>query len=468
MNREKKLIKNTIILSFGNLFTKLITFFLLPLYTSILTTAEYGVVDLLNTLVSLLLPIVTFQIEQAVFRYLIEKRDSYQEKCQIISTTIITVFFQSIIYLILFFILSSFIDNKYKIFLATNVIAYIFASLFQQIARGFGDNKTYTVSSIFSGVFTIIFNVFFLVVIRLNAYGMLIGTMVGQIACIVFLTYKLEINKYFSVKKFDKKLLKKMWKYSLPLVPNSISWWVFNASDRVIVSIILGLGMTGILSASNKFATLYIMAYNFFHLSWLETISLHIKDNDIKIFFNNIFNKVLKIFISIALGIIGVMPFVYPLMINSKFFDGYYQVPIIMVGSVLNVIVALDTAIYVAYKDTKSIAITSGIAALINIIIHLLLINVIGLYASSLSTLIAYLLMLIFRHYDIKKKYCEIRIDLKIIISSLFVLGLIIPLYYSKKIGLHIVGFIIVIIYAILINKNLIYSMLKYIKKRIG
>lgn len=47
---------------------------LLPLYTGILSTEEYGIVDLLNTLVSLLLPIVTFQVEQAVFRELIEVR----------------------------------------------------------------------------------------------------------------------------------------------------------------------------------------------------------------------------------------------------------------------------------------------------------------------------------------------------------------------------------------------------------
>ena len=74
MDREKKLAKNTVILTIGKLCTQLITFFLLPLYTAVLSTEEYGTVDLLNTLVSLLLPIVTFQIEQAVFRFLIEIR----------------------------------------------------------------------------------------------------------------------------------------------------------------------------------------------------------------------------------------------------------------------------------------------------------------------------------------------------------------------------------------------------------
>ena len=80
MNRERALFKNTVIITIGKICTQLITFFLLPLYTSILTTEEYGTVDLLNTLASLLLPIVTFQVEQAVFRRLIDNRDKERYK----------------------------------------------------------------------------------------------------------------------------------------------------------------------------------------------------------------------------------------------------------------------------------------------------------------------------------------------------------------------------------------------------
>ena len=63
MNKEKQLIKNTAIVSIGKICTQLITFFLLPLYTALLTTEQYGVVDLMNTLVALFLPIVTLQIK---------------------------------------------------------------------------------------------------------------------------------------------------------------------------------------------------------------------------------------------------------------------------------------------------------------------------------------------------------------------------------------------------------------------
>lgn len=467
MGRGQSLVKNTIILAIGNLFTKLITFFLLPLYTAVLSTEEYGIVDLLNTLVSLLLPIVTFQIEQAMFRKLIDIRDNEKDKKSVISTGVFSVLIQCIIYLILFFIISSFIDNNYKIFLATNVVAYIFASLFQQIARGFGDNKSYTISSIFSGIFTIVFNVIFLVAIKLQAYGMLLGTMIGQIACVVYLFFKLKIYKYLSLKSFDKEILKSLWKYSLPLIPNSISWWVFNASDRVIVSAILGLGLNGILSAANKFSSVYIMVYNFFHLSWIESISLHINDNDIEEFFSKMFNTALRLFVSMGIGIIAVMPFVYPVMIDDKFSDGYYQIPILMIGSILNVFVALETAIYVAKKDTKAIGITSTVSAIINIIVHLILIKFIGLYAASISTLIAYLIICIYRHIDINKKYYRIKIDKLIIFSTIIILSILLPIYYINNKVLCFCGFILAGLYALVINRKSIDTILLMVKEKV-
>ena len=130
MNREKSLFKNTIIITIGKICTQLITFLLLPLYTGILTTAEYGTVDLLNTLVSLCLPIITLQIEQAVFRELLEVRNKEQEIKDIISSAIFTVIVQSIIFLILFVIVAPAFKNVYKYF-----FLYFFFLIFANYER---------------------------------------------------------------------------------------------------------------------------------------------------------------------------------------------------------------------------------------------------------------------------------------------------------------------------------------------
>lgn len=454
MSREKNLAKNTIIITIGKICTQLITFFLLPLYTGILSTEEYGTVDLLNTLISLLLPIVTFQVEQAVFRELIEVRGKKDKESRIISSAVITVIFQCIVYLIIFALISPFINNHYKFFLATNVVANIFLSLLLQIARGFGDNKKYAFASFISALSTIIFNVLFLVVIKLGANGMLLGTMLGQIVATIYLFISLKLYKYLKAKDYKKEVIKSLWKYSLPLIPNAISWWVFNASDRVIASAFLGVDQNGILAASLKFSAVFITFYNIFNMSWTESISIAIKDDDVSDYFNRMFNIVLRLFTALAIGMIACMPFVFPIMINEKFSAGYGLVPISIIGSLFNVVVGLISVIYVAEKNTKAIASTSIVSAVINIIVHLALIKFIGLYAAVISTFVAFFVMSIYRLMDASKRYFKVRIDMRFIIQSLIALIVVFISYYINNIYLNVFVVLFAVLFAIYINKD--------------
>lgn len=454
MSREKNLAKNIIIITIGKICTQLITFFLLPLYTGILSTEEYGTVDLLNTLVSLLLPIVTFQVEQAVFRELIEVRGKKDRESRIISSAVITVIFQCIVYLIIFALISPFINNHYKFFLATNVVANIFLSLLLQIARGFGDNKKYAFASFISALSTIAFNVLFLVVIKLGANGMLLGTMLGQIVATIYLFISLKLYKYLKVKAYKKEVIESLWKYSLPLIPNAISWWVFNASDRVIASAFLGVDQNGILAASLKFSTVFITFYNIFNMSWTESISIAIKDADVSDYFNRMFNIVLRLFTAMAVGMIACMPFIFPIMINQKFSSGYGLIPISIIGSLFNVVVGLISVIYVAEKNTKAIASTSIVSAVINIMVHLILIKFIGLYAAVISTFVAFFVMSIYRLVDASKRYFKIKIDMKFIIQSLIALIFVFVSYYINNIYLNVFVVLFVVLFAIYINKD--------------
>lgn len=467
MNREKQLVKSTIIITIGKICTQLITFLLLPLYTGILSTEEYGIVDLLNTLVSLLLPIVTFQVEQAMFRELIEVRNNENKKTEIISTGIISVILQCFLFLVLFAIISPFVNNDYKLFLATNVITYIFLSLFQQIARGLGDNKRYAIGSFLSAFFTIIFNVLFIAIIRLGATGLLLGTMLGQLLSIIYLFISLKLYKYIEIHKYKKTIIKKLWKYSIPLIPNAISWWVFNASNRVITSSFLGVGQNGILAAALKFSSVFITFYNIFNMSWTESISISINDNDIESYFNKMFNIMLRLFTALGIGIIACMPFVFPIMINEKFSSGYGLVPLSILGSLFNVVVGLISVIYVAKKNTKAIANTSIISAILNIIINIALIKFVGLYAAVIATFIAFFTMSIYRMHDIRKKYFKIKIDKSLLIKTVIILLIILPIYYINSLYLNIFALLLAILFAWDLNKDSIKPILDMVKSKL-
>ena len=467
MDREKSLLKNTLIITIGRICTQMITFFLLPLYTTLLSTEEYGIVDLLNTFVSLLLPIITLQVEQAVYRELIEERKNENKKREIISNSFFTVTIQIIIYLIIFMLILPIINNKYKYFLATNVVAHIFSSLFMQIARGLGENKKYAIASFLSALFTTVFNIIFIAKLNLGAQGMLLGIVLGQILCATYSFITLKLYKYIEFKQCNKNVIKRMWRYSAPLIPNAISWWVFNASDRVIVSAILGVSFNGLLSAATKFSTVYITMYNIFNISWTESISLHINDVDIKDYFKKMFNIVLSLFTAIAVGMIAVMPFVYPLMINQKFNGGYCIVPILIIASLFNVMVGLISVIYVAKRNTRAIANTSLISAIINIVVHLILIKYIGLYAAAVSTFIAFFAMSVYRLYDIKKQYFKIQVERKLVFSGLISLIIVCITYYINNLYLNIISFIYAVVFAIILNRKSIQNITSLLKNKI-
>lgn len=467
MSREKKLAKNTIIISIGNICTKLITFLLLPLYTGVLSTAEYGTVDLLNTLISLLVPIITFQVEQAVFRDLIEVRENKNSQKDIISSSIASVVLQCVTFILFYFIISLFINNNYKIYLMINIIAYIFASLFLQIARGIGNNKQYAIGSFISASTTIVFNIIFLTVFKLKVEGMLLGTLLGQIISAIYLVFVLKIYNLFSLRNVSKKIVLNLWKYSLPLVPNAISWWVFSASDRVIATSFLGVSENGILAAALKFSSIYITLYNIFNISWTESISVCINDKDISDYFNKMFNVIMRLFTALGIGMIACMPFVFPIMINEKFGSGYGLVPISILGSLFNVVVGLISVIYIAKKNTKAIANTSIISAIVNIFVHLLLIKFIGLYAAVISTFIAFFTMSIYRMHDIRKKYFEIKIDKGLLIKTVIILLMILPIYYINNLYLNIFALLLAILFAWNLNKDSIKPILDMVKSKL-
>ena len=466
MSKGKDLAKNTAIVSIGKICTQLITFLLLPVYTAVLSNEEYGVVDLLNTLTSLLLPIVTLQIEQGIFRYLIDCRENNEKQIKLITTIIRFMIIQSIACIVIFLCVSPFIHNEYKYFLMANLLMGIFSSLLLQICRGLGDNATYAIGSFITGAFTVVLNVIFIVAFRWGAYGMLGAIAISNFICSVYIFLKRKIYKYIKPKQFDKKILKEIIKYSVPLIPNMISWWIVSASDRTIISAVIGIAQNGIYSAANKFSGVFTTLYSVFNLTWTESASININSEDRDEFFSKILDFVIRFFGCLCLGTIAVMPFVFNILINEKFAEAYYQIPILILGSVFNILVSFVGSIYVAKKLTKEIAKTSIISAVINIFVNIALIKSIGLYAASISTVIAYALMFIYRWIDVKK-YVKFNVNKILMFALTIMYGITIFTYYLKNTMISVVVLVIVVIFAIITNLNSVSYLKQIVKDKI-
>ncbi len=451
MNKKKQFAKTTIIIFFGKVCTQLISFFLLPLYTAYLTTSEYGIVDLIQTYVTLLVPIITLELEMSIFRYLIDSRGKEKDTKKLMSNDFYVLCISLFVFSILYLIVTSFIHIPLRFIILVDIIVCVLSGNFLQVARGFGKTLDFSISCILTGLTTVISNIFLIVYCGMQSEGMIISMALANFICAAYLFIRLKLYNMIDFKLVDKKLLKEMYKYSIPLVPNGISWWIVNVSDRSIISFVLGSSFNGLYAISNKFPTIISSLTGIFNLSWAESASLHINSPDRDEFFSDITNTIMRLFTALGVGMIACLPFVFPLMINSKFNEAYLYIPPLIIGTVCNVAICLYSQIYLAKKMSGKVASTTIMGAIINILINVIFIKIIGLSAAAISTAIAYFVMMTYRHFDLKK-YVNIKIDKLFIVETFIIFTFAIIMYYKNNFYLNIISLIIVVIYAFITN----------------
>lgn len=467
MSKESKLIKNTAIIALGNICTKCISFFMLPLYTSLMSTEEYGTVDMITTYSGILVILLTVQFEQGVFRYLIESRSNQEKQKKYISTTIFSLIALNIVATILITMFLSIIKYEYIVYFILNMLVGVCISIVLQIPRGLGNNAIYAMGSCISGSLNVILNVFFIAILHWNIKGMLLATILSQGIAATYVFIYIKLWKYISLKWISKDSLRRLLKFSIPLVPNTFCWWVINASDRVIINTFIGVAANGIYSVAYKFPSLFSMISNIFQMSWTESASENVDDENNATYMQSVMDKSIKFYSSVNIGIIACMPFAFNFLVKENFAEAYYYIPILMTAAFFHSIANLYGSIYTAYKMTKEIAKTTVLAAILNILINILFINIFGLYSAALSSMIAYLAITIVRHRDIQNKI-RIQIDLKYIFVEIIVYIVMFFVYYSKNIIFQGIAFLLLVPYCIWRNWGVLKGMFNIVMSKIS
>ena len=253
MNRYKYLLKNIGLLTLSSFATKLLSFFLVPLYTNILSTTEYGTYDLFNTTIGVLLPILTLNIQEAVMRF---SMDSKYDRKSIVTVATKYLFFSNVIVilglLINYICGFSLIAKQYAIFFFLMFLSQSFSGMITMYIRGIDRIADLSVSSLFASAITICLNVIFLAVFHWGLIGYFLANIIGPLFQSVYLTVRAHIVQEFSLENRYVTEKKEMVTYSRPLIANSIAWWVNNASDRYIVVFFCGLAENGIYSVASK------------------------------------------------------------------------------------------------------------------------------------------------------------------------------------------------------------------------
>lgn len=465
MDNTKKLLQNTAIIALGKLSTQVISFFLLPVYTGILTTGEYGDYDLVTTLNLFLVPFITLLMEESMFRFLIDA-ETEQEKENIISATFLYCIFSSIIFSLIVFIIGEFFFNyKYTYYLVFFIITSVSLGLSNSLSRGLGNIKLYSFTNFFASFLMILFNILFIVVFHFGIKGMLTSYILSNAISSFFSLNRVRVCRYLSFNNFNKVIMKNMLKYSFPLVPNSISWVIMNLSDRLIITATIGNSGNGIYSISNKFPNLMNTFYGFFYTAWKESASKAIKQENSSDYYNFIYRNLKRIMISIALLLIAVMPFVFNILINIDYSEAYMYIPILTLSMYFSNISGFYGGIFAAQKDTRIMGTTTIWGAALNLVINIILIKYLGLYAAAFSTLISNIITY-FMRYKYILKYEKFEKDTLLYITSIIIGTIVLIIYYQRILILNILSLILAAGFAFVINRDTIkFTLLKLNKK---
>ncbi|WP_102412055.1 oligosaccharide flippase family protein [Beduinella massiliensis] len=446
MSKGKELVKNTGILFIGKISTQFVSFLLLPLYTAKLTTEAYGTLDLYTTIGSILIPFLSLQLEQAIFRYLLTAEEDDRT---VLSTTTVFLLLSSIIMTVVYLPLTQVVELEYSVLVLLYYISLLFSTVFFQVPRGYGNNTLYTVVSFSSTLVSIAFAILFICGFNTSIEGVLLARVISGLFTVVFISFGSQLFSRIRLRYFSFKCLKAMLKYSVPLVFNQIGSWVVNYSDRIIIIAVLGIGTNGVYAIANKFFSVITTTLNVYNMAWTESVTKALNDSERNAYYNRVFSVTVKLFVLVAAGITAGVGVVFKYFINESYGEAYNQIPILVYAAMFSGLCANVGSIYIAHKKTKEISSTTLFTAVINLAVHFGLIKFVGLYAASISTLVAFCSMFIYR--IIKLKNVEpLTVNVKQMIPGMLVSAVICTIYYIRIEWMQVVSLLVLAIYVVI------------------
>lgn len=421
MNSSSKLVKNTFIYAVGNLGTKILAYIMVLIYSYYITPEDLGYYDVIITTISMVQPLIIFQINDGIFRFLIESAKNQQES--IISNSIKFLCFTVIVSEVVFGIFSGIYGIDHAFWIGLLLITTIFFTLFQDIIRGLERNKKYAFYGILNSFVMLISEIIGLIMLNMGVKALIISKVIAYIVCIIWMFVE-NPELYSSIKyRFNYVVLKPILKYSIPLVPNTICWWIVNSSDRFIILFFLGRTYNGIYSMANKFPTILTTITSIFYLAWQESAIKEYKTTKRDEFYSNIFKKYYILLFTLCLCAFPATRIVIELFVFDEFKNSWKYTGFLYLGASFSALCSFLGIGYQISKETNRSIMTTIFAAILNIIINIGCIKYIGLYAASFSTFLAYLFLMIIRVKH-SRKYFELDIQWKQFIV-LFLCGLI-------------------------------------------
>lgn len=396
--------QNFVLFFLASFVPRSISFFMLPLYTNCLTTEQYGNIDLIITLVQLLMPILTLQIQDAVLFFSMGKQEN-PAKVLSVGLWIVTCGFCLLLlgttavlmsgWIVLEWTYIAFFLAHYLISALTNVIGYFL--------RAIDSVKKITISAVITCVMTVGCNLLFLLVFHWGVIGYLLSNVLGHLVSLVYLCCSARINRYLVFRISDRAMIKRVVMFSLPMVVSALAWSINNSLDKYILTFYCGVSAAGLLGIAYKIPTIVSLLgatiSKAFSVSAIQNFTKKDEDG----FLGNSYGMISMFVVISASGLTILNVPIAQILFQKEFFTAWQLVPPLLFSAAMNQMSLCCENICVAMGRTKVLSGTAIIGAAVNIVLNICMIPTMGAYGAAIATAIGFAVVWLVRYIWVKK-----------------------------------------------------------------
>jgi len=437
-DKYKKLLSDTALFTLSSFGSKILVFFLVPLYTNILSAQQYGIVDTVTTMTNLLVPVLTLLISEAVLRFAL---DDSKNKHQVLWAGMLLIFISSGVMLCVK-PLMGFVGGKWA-FLGDYwlwiVGVYFLNSLnhcLSNYTRGLDKTRLFAVSGILYTAVLIAANIFFLVVLKLQAEGYLLAIMTADAVCIFHKVIWGRFGKQLTKPSCSKALLGEMLRYSIPMIPTTVAWWVMQLSDKYVIIGFCGVAVSGVYSIAYKIPSIMSAITTVFTQAWqISAIKSH-GDEDNQEFVSNVYGYVTVFIIAISSGLILFSKHLGYVLFAGEYFVAWRYVPVLIVAYMFSGLSGVLASVYSAFKKTGMLFVSTSVGAVLNIGLNILLIPRYGVMAAAYTTLAGFFVTWVVRMINVRRllrirvNYCKMALSFGVLTAQAVVTSMDMPVKY--------------------------------------
>ena len=395
-NRVTRLLSNTLIFTVGKFVSKLIVIFMLPFYTSYLSSAEYSTADLITNFCNLVIPLACLGVSEGIFRNAASKS---VDKEAFFTNGVMLMIFGSLGFMAISPLLNL-LDffNHYILLIVCYVVSSNLHSVCAQYICAIGKTKLFAGQGVLNTVLTVTLNILFLAGFDMGILGYVLAIVLADFLTTLFVFFYARLYRSFIPSKISRGIMKELLKFCLPLVPSTVFWWVTGVSDRYLVAAMASEAENGLYAAAYKIPTLLTYVVTIFNDAWKLSAVSESEDRDKCAEF---YSQIYRYYIAVMFVGGGAIALLAQPLSHILFAESYHSAWIfIPILSAATVFTALDTflgSVYFTVKKTSMSLWTALLGAVVNVALNRLWIPQWGAMGASVATFISYFLVYVVR-----------------------------------------------------------------------